>query len=65
MRIILFIPIYLALVSQTVLAQTVSVLTPGNSTEDMLVEAGVKRLLRAEGYTGREGRMRVILSWSM
>jgi hypothetical protein len=55
MRIILFIPIYLALVSQTVLAQTVSVLTPGNSTEDMLVEAGVKRLLRAEGYTVKGG----------
>ncbi|MDP1769707.1 MAG: hypothetical protein Q8L74_13030 [Nitrospirota bacterium] len=55
MRIVSCITICLVLVSQPVFAQTVSVLTSGNSTESMLVEAAVKRYLRAEGYTVKGG----------
>jgi hypothetical protein len=36
-------------------AETVSLFLPGNSLEHTLIEAAMKRLLRAEGYTVKGG----------
>lgn len=63
MRIVPFVTICLLLISQTVFAQTVSVLTAGSSTESILVEAAVKRLLRAEGYTVKGGTQDGYIVW--
>lgn len=51
MRIIATLAVILILTCQAAYAQTVSVIGDGSSTESSMVEASMKRYLRAEGYT--------------
>jgi hypothetical protein len=55
MRLVILGLTFLIAVCEPVYAQTVSILNKSKSPESILVEASMKRLLRAEGYTVKGG----------